>query len=376
MATTVLHTELARETARPPGEIQWDGSTEGSVDRPTLSDFADARQWGDVSSVADLSDEQRAIIANGSIEGDMNASQFDELSSFIVINAEGQLSRDLLESTIQLSGNGNDPDGIRSTAQALLERVFDAEEQSTETEIVCHAGGPTVILEQSGDSIPSEPESPTPSIPNELQALRSQAQSGEKLSADFKSRRTERLDVTGSRLERINGRHSDIDLDEDDVVMFRDYAVHNLPPQEGMRRPLQFTTDALRKFREDYRQGRTMNLHHDGERQVGSTFDAELRTDEEIRGVKADWLVVDWYAPTLNASEQRLQDITDMQSGVLRYTSIEFAGGSWEEQTAESESKGGFYYLIDDNPSGGPDRLYTDGIARVALGAVKGAGSS
>jgi hypothetical protein len=217
-------------------------------------------------------------------------------------------------------------------------------------------------------------EEDTGRLPSELQTLRSRAQQGERLSANYETRRTESLDATDSRLETINERHSDIELQPDDVELFRDYAVHDLGPTEGMRRPLRFTLGALQKLATDFGRGRTMNVHHNGERQVGTTFGAEVLRSQEVRGVEASWLAVDWYAPTLDASEQRMQDIRDMQTGVLRYTSIEFSGGNWEERQLNSDSE--FYFEIDTTGGAFREELEAEGIARVGLGAVRGAGSS
>lgn len=240
-----------------------------------------------------------------------------------------------------------------------------SEDQSVETEITLNTSGPTIITKKTSD--------PNGAVPTELRTLRSRAQSGERVSAQFQSRQTTNLDTTESRLETINRLHSDRELGADDVEIFRDYAVHDLGPQEGMRRPLQFTTGALQKLASDFQQGRTMNVHHNGERQVGATFGATIERNMEVRGVEANWLAVDFYTPTLNASEQRMQDITDLQTGVLRYTSIEFAGGNWEERQLNDQ----FFFEVDANGEDAfAERLEAEGIARVSLGAVRGAGSS
>jgi hypothetical protein len=71
-----------------------------------------------------------------------------------------------------------------------------------------------------------------------------------------------------------------------------------------------------------------------------------------------------------------MQDITDAQTGVLRYTSIEFAGGDWTEESMETPDGKDFYFLIDTSDGESfRDQLEAEGIARVALGAVRGAGS-
>lgn len=271
------------------------------------------------------------------------------------------------DSTGEVMGCHADEDAAREQIAAIEES--EDEDMSAETEIHMSVGGPTVITQRTKSK-------GTPRVPKRLQKLRSQAEQGQRIPAQYKTRRTASLDATDSRLEAINTDHSDRDLQPEDVELFRDYAVHTLGPQEGMRRPLQFTEGALRKLAQDFQQGRTMNVHHNGERQVGTTFGATVERDMEVRGVKATWLAVDWYAPTLNASEQRMQDITDMQTGVLRYTSIEFAGGKWEEQQMDT-GEGGFYFKVDTNGDGAfRERLEAEGIARVGLGAVRGAGSS
>jgi len=373
MATLTL-TNLARETARSPSELEWDGTVEQDIERPTLEAMADAQGWEDVDTVGDLTQEQRRLAASGSIEGDADADEWSDLTAFIVIDAEGRLSQDLLESAIQLASNGNDTDGIQSTAEELLTEEFGQEqsENDVDTEVTLHSGGPTIITRQGSSAQANNQPS---DLPKELQSLRSRAQSGGQLSVTYKTRRTTTLDTTDDRLAVINEHHSNIELQPGDVELFRDYAVHNLGPGEGMRKPLQFTEAALRKLGSDFQEGRTMNVHHNGERQVGTTFGATVERNTEMRGVEATWLAVDWYAPTLDASDKRLQDIRDMQTGVLRYTSIEFAGGEWNEQSLSASERP--FFEIDVTDDGHfHDRLEAEGIARVGLGAVRGAGSS
>jgi hypothetical protein len=213
-------------------------------------------------------------------------------------------------------------------------------------------------------------------LPGRLSALRSRAEQGERLSATYETRRTAQLDTTDGRLEAINEQHSDIELQPEDIELFRDFAVHDLGPEEGMRRPLRFTEAALQKLGSDFTEGRTMNLHHDGERQVGATFGASLERSAEVRGVEATWLAVDWFAPTLDASNQRLQDIRDMQTGVIRHTSIEFAGGQWTEQSLGASGSRPYFEIDVGDPESFRDELEAEGIARVGLGAVRGAGAS
>ena len=217
---------------------------------------------------------------------------------------------------------------------------------------------------------------PEPGLPKRLSALRSRAEQGERLSATYETRRTAELSATDGRLALINEQHSDIELQPDDVEVFRDYAVHDLGPSEGMRRPLRFTEAALQKLGSDFEEGRTMNLHHDGERQVGATFGASLKRGQEVRGVTATWLTVDWFAPTLNATNQRLQDIRDMQTGVIRHTSIEFAGGQWTERSLGANEDRPYFEIDVGDPDSFRDQLEAEGIARVGLGAVRGAGAS
>lgn len=216
---------------------------------------------------------------------------------------------------------------------------------------------------------------PQRELPDRLQKLRSRHEGGGVVQARFRHRETRTLDASDSRLEAINQNHSDITLQPEDVEIFRDYAVHDLGPQSGMRLPIRFTLAALQKLGEDFRLGRTMNVHHNGERQVGATFGMSIERETEVRGVTANWLAVDWYAPTVEASEQRMQDITDMQTGVLRYTSIEFAGGERSEERMETGEGQSYFFEIDTKDEGGfRDELEAEGIARVALGAVRGAG--
>ena len=87
---------------------------------------------------------------------------------------------------------------------------------------------------------------------------------------------------------------------------------------------------------------------------IGATFAAEIREDT-VRGQKANWLVVRHYVVTKGASPERLQHVSDMRFGVLRYTSISFSGGAWEYV----EGPGGDYFFrVDDSDEAtGRDRL-------------------
>jgi hypothetical protein len=205
------------------------------------------------------------------------------------------------------------------------------------------------------------------------QDLRAAAESMRPADLIVERSRTEQLDATDSDVDAINARHPGLDLGADEIVMFRDYAVSTGP----MRRRLRFTRDAIDRFQSLAEEGRPYCLHHDPERYVGSTLRASVET-EDVRGVEADWLVVDWYAITRDASEQRRQDLMDCQTG-LQYTSIRFTGGDWESQELETEDGSEFIMIVDDNPPEGGqtaiDRLDMMHISRVELGAVKGAGA-
>lgn len=175
-------------------------------------------------------------------------------------------------------------------------------------------------------------------------------------------------------LQLINERHSSVELTEDDIIVFQDYAVSD----RVANKPIRFTEAALERLAESYTSGRTVLFHHNDEYPVGTTFAAEV-AEETVRGVEAKWLKTRWYAVTKNASEQRLQDIQDAQTGVMRYASVGIFGGQWEhvETDAEDGEHSVRYFLIDDNP-GAPRTERLDGreMSRVYLGAMEGAGDS
>jgi hypothetical protein len=256
------------------------------------------------------------------------------------------------------------------------DEIDEAEAEQEDTDNAARRG--VTILRAKDDT-------PAPPTPRQRQAprlnrssepaqdLRAAAESMRPADLVVERSRTEQLDASPSDVEAINERHPGLDLAADEIVMFRDYAVSTGP----MRRRLRFTRDALERFRTLSEEGRPYVLHHDPERYVGSTLRASVET-ADVRGVEADWLVVDWYAITRDASEQRRQDLIDVQTG-LQYTSIRFTGGDWESQELETEDGSEFIMIVDDNaPEDGQtaiDRLDMMHISRVELGAVKGAGA-
>lgn len=116
------------DTARTP---DFDGTTSESWSAPGLSDIADGFGWDDVSSVDDLSQEQRQQAAQLSLLGDPDAERFEELVFFPVVDPDG---RDLNENALDavLSGRGAQADitqeqleSARGVARTLLEDEFD-----------------------------------------------------------------------------------------------------------------------------------------------------------------------------------------------------------------------------------------------------------
>lgn len=176
----------------------------------------------------------------------------------------------------------------------------------------------------------------------------------------------QRVTATADDLRTINERHSQIELTAEDIVVFQDYAANDV----RTRRPLRFTKEYLEAIVASYEEGRTTLLHHRETYPIGATFAARVEK-ATVRGVEANWLVVRHYAVTRDASPERLQHIQDMQTGVLRYTSIEARGGNWQWQEVEGPNGTEYYYEVDasDDAEGGE-------LSRVYLGAMYGAGDS
>lgn len=176
------------------------------------------------------------------------------------------------------------------------------------------------------------------------------------------------LEVTDAQLQAINERHG-LDLEADEVLMFRDY-VASTGPMRG--RALRFTDDAIERFAELANEGRPFVMHHMANRYVGSTLSATVE-ETTVDGVQATWLAVNWYAVTRDASEQRRQDLMDIRTG-LQYTSIRFHGGAWSSGDPD-DFDGSQVMVVDDNPDApASERLDMPHISRVELGAVVGAG--
>lgn len=178
------------------------------------------------------------------------------------------------------------------------------------------------------------------------------------------------LEATDADLALIHEKHSSLkDLRSEEVVVLSIKAVNDKP----LKRPFVFDESALKKFALDYKEGRTLLMGHDGSHPLGRTFGASL-AEETVRGVKGNWLTVSAYAVTRNATAQRMQDITDVLTGQYSYASIGAMGGDWDFVEGED---GRFMWIVSDNPDGpAAERLESDELSLVYLGAVPGAGVS
>lgn len=338
----IPRTDLASEPSFEDTENMSPSWADGDWGRPALSDHPEAEEGDDFE---DLSGSNQDAIRSRFIE--QTGSSYSDLGYPVVNPSTDNLNRNGVAAAKQRASQSGDSE-VLSVANDLWDEHFAEEEEAGLTII-------TRSIEENG---------------TKQEDLRAQAPDRAVFSASI-----DELDATDEDLQAIN-EHSEVELTEEDVVIFRDWAAHDEFPEVGMRRPLAFTEDALNKFAEDFRQGRTFNLHHETRRQVGSTFDAEV-SRQTVNGVSANWLSVKWYAVTKNATDQRMQDITDLSTGVLKHTSIEVRGGNWNlrEMGAEDDEER-TYYEISDNPDDtGTERLEAEGAARVHLGAVRGAGS-
>ena len=116
--------------ARSPSYDGTETDSWSDVNR-SLSAIADANDWDDVSSVDDLTDDQRMAIAEHSLLGDPDAESFSDLLFFPVVNpSTGALNEGALDAV--LSGRGSQADiddstleSARSVAENLLEEEFD-----------------------------------------------------------------------------------------------------------------------------------------------------------------------------------------------------------------------------------------------------------
>ncbi len=113
--------------ARTPS---YNGTTDSEWSAPDLEDF----NFG-VDTVAELTDEQRAQIASGSLLGDPDGETFRDLSFFPVVEPGGDLNRNALMAVI--SGRGQQADipaetyaSADAVARRLLEEEFDMESES------------------------------------------------------------------------------------------------------------------------------------------------------------------------------------------------------------------------------------------------------
>ena len=183
--------------------------------------------------------------------------------------------------------------------------------------------------------------------------------------------RSTRLSAGPDVMDRIN-RNSDVDLSADDVAVFEDFAAND----QRMDRNLRLTRGALDRFAKHGREGRSVLLNHDDEKPIGHTV-AGRTEDAKVRGQSGRWLVLQWYAVKKGASEQRRQRIRDVETGVIRYSSIGAEGGDWTTTTKELES-GESVSFAEIRPEQSPtdQSLQLRELSRVHLGAVHGAGTA
>lgn len=178
-----------------------------------------------------------------------------------------------------------------------------------------------------------------------------------------------RTKVTAEDVRLINERHSEEELTAEDIAVFERYSANDVP----MRRPLKFTRRALDKLAADYEEGRTVLLDHHDHRPVGRTFAADV-VEETVRGVRGHWLRVRFYAVTKGASEERLQAITDIRTGIRTYDSIGFVGGTWDFRELDAGGRTVSFFEIDDDPEA-ETRIEGWELSMVHIGAAYGAGS-
>lgn len=164
-------------------------------------------------------------------------------------------------------------------------------------------------------------------------------------------------------LRVINRLHSGLELTEDDVVVFQDYA---LSTERMNDRPIRISRAALDALAEQYAAGRSVLLDHQWDRPIGSTFAADV-VEETVRGVQAEWLRIRWFAVlTDDTSPDRRQLVQDCRTGALRFGSCGLYGGEWV--FAELEG-GDFEYVV--QPA---EDLHGREYSRVYYGANTGAG--
>ena len=221
---------------------------------------------------------------------------------------------------------------------------------------VDHAGGGTLRFDERRHT------------PETAEMLRRHVE-GESLAPTFAAR-GEAAEVTQEDLDIINERHSGQQLEASDIEVFQRYSAND----KRMRRPLRFTSRALRKLAEEFTEGRTVLVNHDNDRWLGRTFAARVE-EATVRGITANWLAVRFYVVTEGASEQRMQDIQDVRTGVMGYDSPTVAGGAWEFQEVEGpDGETDYFYEIDSDPDGDPLEAWE--LSMVYIGAGRGAGSN
>lgn len=132
-----VKTDLVRSSARTP---TYSDTSEGDWNRQTLSEFANQRGW-DVSSVADMTDEQRSIAAKSSLLGTVDTDDWNVLTFFQVVDGNGVLYKNAL--TTVRGGRGQSADISESAwqsaadkAKQLLQDEFDVEYEENSRSIL------------------------------------------------------------------------------------------------------------------------------------------------------------------------------------------------------------------------------------------------
>ncbi len=114
-----MQLNILGEARRPT----FDSKTEEEWTRPRLEDYG-----YDVTSIDELTAEQRNRIASGSLLGDPDAETFSDLSFFPVVTPGGALSRRALMAVIGGRGAQADiPQAAKDSAQAMARRLLESE---------------------------------------------------------------------------------------------------------------------------------------------------------------------------------------------------------------------------------------------------------
>jgi len=142
-----------RETARTPA---YSDTTEGSWSRRSLGEFAGEKGWDEIDSVADLTDAQQTEAAESSLLGSVEATTWEGLTFFQVIDGNGVLYKNALVSVRGGRGSQADIpsdvyDRAAETARSLLEEEFDVEYEENRQNLVQR-----IINTFRGDSMEKE----------------------------------------------------------------------------------------------------------------------------------------------------------------------------------------------------------------------------